>query len=779
MPQAQGRGGRGPALRLVISYAVLATLWIVSSDAGLAHLNLNPANLARAESLKGVGFVVLTAALLYGLIQRLLLRATASHRREIQAINDATTSQRLLTEIARSVSDVIVAKDLDGRFIFLNQAAERDAGRAPGELVGKGLRDVFPEDQARKLEADDARILETREVFRVEETLTIAGQSKTLLTVKGPLLDANGAIFGTFAVVHDITERKRAEDELKIAAAVFESHYGVVVTGPDTVIQRVNPAFTRITGYPAEEAVGSTPQMLHSGRQDKAFYVAMWRALARDGYWQGELLNRRRDGELFTERLTISAVKDASGAVVRYVGTLSDITREKDASERAERLSHYDALTGLPNRILLHDRLAHALQAAKRERQYGALLLLDLDHFRNVNDSLGHTVGDRLLVQAAQRMRQAIREHDTLARFSGDKFAIVLEGLGRESGPAAAHAAAIGEKLVVAMGQPLQAADRRIACTVSIGLTTFRGSPDNVDVLLKQAELAMYRAKRDGRNTLRLFEQEMQDALDARNALEADLHRAVAARQFVLHYQPQVDRAHRLIGAEALVRWNHPVHGLVGPAAFISVAEETGLIEPLGQFVLEEACRQLGLWAHDAATREITLAVNVSARQFRQPEFVGSVLRVVAAAGIDPTRLKLEITESLTLENMDDTVAKLGALRARGITISVDDFGTGSSSLAYLARLPLDQIKIDKSFVDKLPGTRNDGLIVQAILAMGKGMGLHVIAEGVETRAQLGFLASHGCDAYQGYLFGKPLPVDEFDALAAAMAGASADLWPG
>ena len=556
--------------------------------------------------------------------------------------------------------------------------------------------------------------------------------------------------------------------EGQIAAALFESQLGIVVTDAQGVVQRVNRAFTRITGYEPRDIVGRNPRLLRSGLQSPAFYTEMWRQLREQGHWQGELVNRHRDGSLYHERLDVSAIRDAQGTALLYVGTISDITREKSASARVEHLRYHDPLTELPNRSLLQDRLQHALQADSRSGEFGALLLLDLDDFKNVNDSLGHAFGDRVLVQAAQRMRRALRAEDTLARFGGDTFAVLVEGLGRAEAEAATLAAGIATKLRHALEQPFQLDARTLSCGASIGLTLFDGDSEQVDGLMREAELAMYRAKAQGPAGLCFFEQAMQVELEARNALEADLRAALAAREFLLYYQGQYDAMGRRIGAEALLRWRHPVRGLLGPGCFIDLAEQTGLIEALGQWVLEQACERLAAWGRERDTQGLNLAVNVSARQFRHADFVHRVLQALHAAGADPRRLQLEITESLALENLQDTVRKLRELRSYGVGVALDDFGTGNSSLAYLAQLPLDQIKIDKSFVDQLPTDPTSVLIVQAVLAMGHGMGLQVVAEGVETAAQYEHLGSLGCDVFQGYLFARPVAQADFLAAPAA-----------
>ena len=582
------------------------------------------------------------------------------------------------------------------------------------------------------------------------------------------IADDRGQATTRVACAVDVTQRRRAESEMRIAAIAFEAQDGIMVTDSAGVLQRVNRAFTRITGYAEDEVVGKTLAMLHSGRQDAKFYAQMWAAIASEGYWQGEIVNRRKSGELFTERLAISAVKDPGGTVTHYVGSFADVTQQREAESKAEHLAYFDALTDLPNRMLLNDRLEHALAWSARSQDYCALLFVDLDNFKKVNDSIGHQAGDQLLVEAARRLKLAVRDGDTVARFGGDEFVVVLEELGADAHGAAMRAGMVAEKLRTSMADTYELDGQTFYCSASIGATLFKGGVDSSESILMHADLAMYRAKQDGRNALRFFEQSMQVELAKRTALEAELRVAIAAGQLELHYQPQYDRDGRLIGAEALVRWNHPTAGLVLPAEFIGLAEDTGIIVPLGQWVLDAACTQIAAWSRSAPTRDLVLAVNVSARQFAQGDLVDTVLASVHAASARADRLKLELTESTVLDNVGDAFDKMRALKREGISFSLDDFGTGSSSLSYLTRLPLDQLKIDKSFVDDLPQDQQDATVAQTIIAMGKGLGLQVVAEGVETEAQWSFLLQHGCDAFQGYRFGKPLPIEEFGRLAAA-----------
>ncbi len=582
------------------------------------------------------------------------------------------------------------------------------------------------------------------------------------LEIRGePLAD------GGFVTIYiDITERKLAEQRLRVAATAFESQEGMTITDAAKVILRVNRAFTKITGYSAEEIVGKTPSLLSSGRHDAAFYAAMWESIARTGSWQGEIWNRRKNGEVYPEWLSISAVLDEHGQVTNYVAAFSDITSRKAAAEEINNLAFYDLLTQLPNRRLLLDRLKQALASSTRNDRHGALLFIDLDNFKTLNDTLGHDIGDQLLQQVARRLATCVREGDTVARLGGDEFVVMLEDLGRNAQEAAAQTEIVGEKMLATLSQAYQLGSAEHRSTASIGATLFMDHQGTIDDLLKRADLAMYQAKAAGRNTLRFFDPEMQAVVTTRAALEADLREAVVTGQFLIHYQAQVVGEGRLTGAEALLRWQHPERGLMPPAEFIALAEETGLILPLGQWVLETACAQLATWAGRPGMAHLTVAVNVSARQFRHRDFVEEVLAVLGRTGANPQRLKLELTESLLVDDVEDVIAKMTALKARGVGFALDDFGTGYSSLSYLKRLPLDQLKIDQSFVRDILTDPNDAAIAKMVVVLAESLGLVVIAEGVEIDAQRDFLARHGCHAYQGYLFSRPLPLEEFEVFA-------------
>ncbi|MDP3059276.1 MAG: EAL domain-containing protein [Methylotenera sp.] len=560
-------------------------------------------------------------------------------------------------------------------------------------------------------------------------------------------------------------EQKLIDAEMRIAATAFESQEGMMVTNSKNVILRVNHAFTQITGYSAEDVIGKTPKLLSSGQQDKHFYAAMWESIKYTGVWEGEIWNRRKSGEVYPEHLSITAVKDEDGIVTNYVATLTDITLSKAASDEIQNLAFYDPLTQLPNRRLLIDRLKQALAASARSGQRGAILFLDLDHFKALNDTLGHDVGDLLLKQVSQRLVNSVREGDTVARFGGDEFVVLLEDLSDQTLEAAKQTETIAEKIIAALNQPYLLGAHEHHSTPSMGASVFNDHAAEVDTILKQADIAMYQAKDSGRNTLRFFDPKMQEVISSRANLEHELRKAIEQQQFELYYQIQVDNTNSAIGAEALIRWHHPERGMISPYDFITLAEETGLIIPIGRWVLESACAQLKLWKQNPLTRDLMLSINVSAKQFFQSDFVELVQATLLQHEVDPKRFKIELTETMLVENIHDIIIKMDKLSKIGIRFSLDDFGTGYSSLQYLKKLPLNQLKIDQSFVRDIVTDASDRAIVRTIIIMAHSLDINVIAEGVETAEQKQYLLDNDCKHYQGYLFSKPIPIDEFEAL--------------
>ena len=599
-------------------------------------------------------------------------------------------------------------------------------------------------------------------------SLNLQSQSRAPLQALPVVSDDEiGALISGFnRLLVTLNER---ETELRIAAIAFESQEAVFVTDARWVILKVNRAFSNMTGYSSSEAIGQFPQtLLGSNPQDMAVYALMAQGLASDGHWQGEVWDRRKNGEVYPIWLMLSALRNEAQAVTHYVVSMMDITGRKAAESEIRNLAFYDALTALPNRRLLMDRLGQALTLSVRHQRNGALLFLDLDNFKDLNDTQGHDKGDQLLKQVAQRLQRCVREGDTVARLGGDEFVVMLQDLSDQVQVAADQAEQLGEKILEVLNRPYLLTDTTHRSSPSIGVTLFGDRAEMPDDLLKRADLAMYQAKAAGRNTLRFFDVQLQTAVTQRATLEAALREALAQQQFLLHYQAQVDAAGRITGAEVLVRWTRPGMGLVLPGEFIALAEHTGLILPLGEWILQSACHQLAAWAGSPGLQQLVVSVNVSGLQMMQDDFVQQVERALARSGADPRRLKLELTESVLVSDVAKTIDKMLALKARGVGFALDDFGTGYSSLAYLKRLPLDQLKIDQSFVRDILVDNNDAAIAKMIIALGDSLNLQVIAEGVETQAQRAYLAQQGCFAYQGNLFGPAVAVGAFAALVAA-----------
>ena len=652
------------------------------------------------------------------------------------------------------------------RITAANPTFARERGYTPEEMVGMPVDDLYPEDlreERRRVRHDinrrDHAITETEQVTR-------DGRRFPVLLDISVTHDVDGEAQYVIVYALDISDRKRTESELRLAAVSFQSQAALMVMDADRVIQRVNRAFTQLTGYAPDEAIGQWVGLLSSPHHDRNFYAHLWDQVRSDGFWQGEQWVNVKRGQPKVIRTVVSAVTDAAGTLSHYVCSMIDLTVEREAHASIDHLTFFDPLTDLPNRHFLHGRLQHLLEDG--DARGGALLMFDLDHFKRVNDLRGHAAGDALLALIAQRLRHLQDDRSVLSRFSGGTFALLAGCGGDQAGMAPTHARTLAERLRQALREPFQlGGDTPVTISISIGWTELvpgHGTPESV---LKEAELAMYRAKAAGRDQVCRFESAMHAELVHHEALVQDLRRAIIDEAFDLHLQAQVDRGGEVIGAEALLRWTRPSGERVPPDVFIPIAEDNGLILPLGDWVLRRACAYLVAWSTQPSLRDLSLAVNVSVRQFAQTGFVESVRGALSTTGAIASKLKLEITETTVLEDFHETAAKLAELRAIGVKVSLDDFGTGYSSLAYLTRLPLDQLKIDRSFVDRLPEDRNDAMVAQTIIGMGRGLGLDVIAEGVETEAQRNFLMAQGCNAFQGYLIARPVPRAAFEALLA------------
>ena len=557
-------------------------------------------------------------------------------------------------------------------------------------------------------------------------------------------------------------ERTASQEELILAENVFhENVQAIIITDKEGTILRVNPAFTHITGYSSDDAVGQNPKLLSSGRHDEKFYQAFWSSILNIGYWQGEIWDRRKNGEIFPAWQTITAVRDMRGNIFQFISIFSDITEKKVSEEHIFHLAHYDIVTGLHNRAAFQELLEKAIIHAQRNKEQLALLYLDLDNFKLINDASGHAVGDMLLKYIATRMTDLMRKEDTIARLGGDEFVILLSNINTSQ-----NAARIAGKVLSELGHPILLDNIEVVVTGSIGISTYPADGADTTTLLKNADAAMYRAKKNGRNNFQFFTSEMNAQAEERLILESDMRKALENHEFVLHYQPQADlQSGEIIACEALIRWQHPERGLIPPNIFIPIAEDSGLINPLFDWIIHSACKQHQLW-QESGLPAMRIAVNMSARQFiNQTLLLSTVKKAIEDSAIDPQYLELEITESIIMDNVNETIETLQAFRDMGIKLSIDDFGTGYSSMAYLKRLPLDKLKIDQSFVCDITTDPDDAIIVQTTIALGHNLHLDVIAEGVETEQQLEFLKDNGCDEIQGYYFSRPVPADELAEL--------------
>jgi diguanylate cyclase (GGDEF)-like protein/PAS domain S-box-containing protein len=680
-------------------------------------------------------------------------------RQSQEALRESEERYRSVTQFA---ADAIIIADSKGNIAGWNRGAEVVFGYTEAEAIGQTVSILMPERYHEQHCQGMDRALSGGLPRLIGTTLESFGRRKDGSEFPLELsLAAWGVAEGRCftGVVRDITRRKQNEAKLRLSANVFEqSNEGITITDVNRNIVLVNPAFTAITGYSEAEAIGQNPRMLSSGRQDKEFYRSMWESIDTLGYWQGEVWNRTKDGTVYPEWLSISRVLDSNGVLTNYIGIFSDMTRHKAAEEHILRLGHFDPLTGLANRILLNDRVKHAISMAQRSSAQLAVLFFDLDHFKHVNDSLGHGVGDKLLIDVAARLKSSVREQDTVARLGGDEFVLVLPDTNADG---AAH---VAEKLLETIPQSYWIDQYELAVTPSIGIAVFPGDGTDHDTLFKRADAAMYAAKKLGRNQFRFFTAEMQARSARTLQLETALRSALKRNQFELHFQPQVSLSEgHVIGAEALLRWEHPELGTILPAEFIPIAEDSGQILSIGEWVLRQAARQSKRWI-DGGLAPMTIAVNLSAAQFRHPGLTELVMQILDEENLSPPCLEFELTESVAMDNPLGAIAVMDNLRQRGIRMAIDDFGTGYSSLSYLKRFQVYKLKIDRSFVRDITVDPEDKAIVGAIISLAKSLGLQTIAEGVETEGQLDYLRGEGCGEVQGFYFSKPLPADQFEA---------------
>lgn len=658
----------------------------------------------------------------------------------------------------------IILASVDGYCLLAQDGALLEVNPAYCDMTG------YSRDELLRMRIYDLEAVESPEGVRQHMQAVREGREQRFKTlhrckngqlldveVSAKYLDIRGGVLVGF--IRDISQETKVRLKLELAAKVFKAcGEAIVVTDKDNSIVSVNPAFTQITGYLPKDVIGHNPRLFKSGRHDEDFYREMWHTLNTTGHWQGEIWDRRRNGEVYPKWLTISQIKNGD-EVANYVAVFADITERKASEERFQKLAHYDVLTGLPNRLLFHARLDQALAMAKRTRSELALMFLDLDRFKHINDSLGHTTGDQLLVSVAQRLQSSLRESDTVARLGGDEFVVILENTGR------GNAALVAQKLLDELALPHALSAHSLVSTPSIGITLYPEDGLDAETLIKNADAAMYSAKEHGRNGYEYYRQEMTSMAESRTELETDLRLAVEKQQFVLFYQSKMDRLQGAItGMEALLRWQHPGKGLIPPDRFIPLAEETGLIAPIGEWVLLTACTQAMQWQAQGLG-SLRVSVNISARQLQDPDFHDKVAAILEETGLPPERLELELTESLLMKNVEHSVNVLRKLKSLGVFIAVDDFGTGYSCLNYLKRLPIDVLKIDQAFVRDIATDPEDRAIIQAIISLAHALNLEAVAEGVETAEQENFLLQKDCHIMQGYLLGRPVPAEEFAML--------------
>ncbi len=681
---------------------------------------------------------------------------------DISERKQAEDLARLSQTIIEQSCDGFYRHDLSGVLVDVNQAYADMLGYTRDELIGKHISQISLLATTPELVWERIHMIMRKGTLKFESRHRAKNGSAVDLEISAIALPAARCIY---AFLRDITEQRKAEEALRIAAVTFETHEGILITDARSNIIRVNRAFCDITGYSAIEVLGKNPRIMSSGLHDKAFYIEMWQQLLHEGTWSGEILDKRKSGQIYPKWLNITAVRNGNNEVTHYVAIFSDITDRKKAEEQIRQMAFYDPLTRLPNRRLLMDRLQVALSVSARRDDYGAILFIDLDRFKILNDTLGHEYGDLLLKEVAERLRASVREMDTVARFGGDEFVVLLEGVSTVRDEALHKVSTVAEKIRTALASTYCLREHEHHCSPSIGVSMYHGNDATLEILLEHADMAMYQAKGSGRNAVCFFDPEMQRNVALRESLESDLGRAIELQQFVLHYQIQVDQHNQPVGAEAFLRWMHPTHGTLMPGQFLPLAEASSLIFSIGRWVLDTACRQLSSWHSNPKTSMLILTINISAKHFERADFVSDVSAALLRYAITPASLKLELSEKIVLGNSDESLKKIEALKALGVKLSMDNFSTMYSSLSYLKQLSQDQLKIHQEFVHGISSDGNDEQLIRTVVSLARSMDLNVFAEGVETREQFNFLRAQECDTYQGYLIGKPVAIDEFDEL--------------
>lgn len=731
-------------LTVVAIYAVVSILWILFSDGLLALVASDTVVLTQLQGLKGIAFVLISAVLLYFLILRLQLRVRQYDQR-YQVMFENTPLPMWIFDLHSL------------RILLVNDAALVHYGYSRSEFLELSIDQLRPPED---VPAMQAVVSEAIAEGVQEKNLRWRHRKKdgTRIFVE---IDAHRFMHlghdAALVVARDITKAVEAEASLRLQAAFFDySRFGVMICDHNRNIIAVNAAFETITGFSQAEVLGKNPRILSSGHHDEQFYREMWETLYREGHWQGEIWNRRKNGQIYPESLSLGLVRNTGGEVEKFIGSFTDISSEKDALGRIEFLSWHDPLTNLPNRALLRDRLKVHLASARKQKGELTLLMLDLDHFKHVNDVFGTEAADRMLIGIAGRLVNALGERDTVARGSGDEFLLLVVDRSHD------EIALLASSVLGSLRTPFVIDGQEISLTVSMGIARFPANGDNAERLLQCADSALFRMKEQGRNGFQFFAHDTQDRSQEFLRVESGLQRALANGELQLFYQGQYDTNSGVLkGAEALVRWQHPGWGMVAPGRFIPVAEESGLIIEIGQWILKTAVEQQVQWrARNLPV--VPVAVNISVVQFRRPGLYEYVRDLLEESGLPPQLLWLEITESIAMENIEFSMELIGRFRGLGVRIALDDFGSGYSSLSYLKRLNLDKVKIDQSFINDLERSATDAVIVRAVVELGRSKGFVTVAEGVETGAQLRVLRNAGCDEIQGYLFSRPQPAAEF-----------------
>lgn len=680
---------------------------------------------------------------------------------------NALREKQLELEAVLSQVPVGVARiDARGRYVYANERFAEVLGKPHAEIIHRQFDEPLAPERRAVASFHWARAMTGLDSTYEAKIQNYANKQLHLSTWVSPARDAEGDVVGVLVAVLDTSEQHRLQQQLASSAEeiqdlkkALDAHAIVAITDAKGVITSVNDKFCEISRYDREELIGNTHALINSGHHPKKFFADLWRTISSGKVWSGEICNRAKDGSLYWVSTTIVPYTDEEGRPTRYIAIRADITERKGMEQKVEKMAYHDALTGLPNRRLLMDRLQQCIERSERTAHYGALLLLDLDHFKDVNDTLGHDQGDQLLRQVSARLQRCVRRTDTVARLGGDEFVVLLTELGDSEDDASSQTGHLCDEVLRSLCEPYSLERATVSTSSSIGVVLFRGQKVSAPELMKQADISMYQAKDAGRKAARFFDPAVQQAFQHRLQLEDELRTALAQQQFEVFYQPIVDGQRRTVACEALLRWRHPRNGLTSPAVFIPVLESTGLIVEVGLWVVEKACAQLQTWRKDTQRSDWEIAVNVSAKQFRQAGFVGCIAALIQRYSVGPGQLKLEVTESSLQDNLAETIQKMRHLRDLGVRFAIDDFGTGYSSLAYLKALPIQVLKIDRSFVQNVHNDPSDAAIAKTVLDLANNLGLQAVAEGVESDEQMAALQAQGCQYFQGYLFGRPMPI--------------------